>query len=301
MPIMKMMKPAILILTGLLLLPVPTWGQSNKVSEENHTVSEEKRELIRRLNRKICFIANKNDFLSFKRMLKVVGEHHLGEAITVEEAYPYIRCNELLADNIDLFRVAVENPELTVFSTEFIFYFLENVSDKTLLGRIVSCRNDFGDGCLDIFDHIEKNANEHSNNALIVNEYKRLAGGLQSKLNKLGGPIRDPEFCREYLDELPRCQARVEDSTMKEIKGLRDLWAERVAVEGKLQGLDTIKETKRLWVGEDPWEKYVPVEYRHLNFEEERKRLIPQLKRLDTRLRERCRDAPRMARIYCAQ
>ncbi len=204
MPIMKMMKPAVLILTGLLLLAAPTWGQSYKVSEE-------KRELIRRFSKSICQLAKNNAFGAIKSILKKAGVRYLGEEITIEEAYPYIRCNEMFADNIDLFRVVAENPQLISFTVNFIFHFTEDVADKSLFGKILHCRKDFGTGCVDVLEHVEKNRKKRSSHASLRRKYDKLSKILVSQLARVDLGSRDLQFCREVLDEPPHCQA--EDDT----------------------------------------------------------------------------------------
>ena len=83
---------AVLIPVGLLLAAGPTFGQSYKVSEE-------KRELIGKFRRKLCQIVSENDFFRIKKILKNAGKRHIGKEITVDEAYPYIYCNEMMASN----------------------------------------------------------------------------------------------------------------------------------------------------------------------------------------------------------
>ncbi len=176
-------------------------------SAQSYDVSEEKQKLIAKLNKRVCRYASENKFYDIKKLLKTLGERHVGEAITVEEAYPYIRCDEITAPNIDLFRVAVEYPHLKLFILNFLFHFVEVVDDKALLGKIVGCKRDFGYGCLDVFEHIEKNRRKMSGiNEVLVEKYDWLEHVLWRHTNY--GFIRDPKFCREVLDELPHCQAR---------------------------------------------------------------------------------------------
>ncbi len=176
-------------------------------SAQSYDVSEEKQKLIAKLNKRVCLYASENKFYDIKKLLKTLGERHVGEAITVEEAYPYIRCDEITAPNIDLFRVAVEYPHLKLFILNFLFHFVEVVDDKALLGKIVGCKRDFGYGCLDVFEHIEKNRRKMSGiNEVLVEKYDWLESALWRRTNY--GLIRDLKFCREVLDEPPHCQAR---------------------------------------------------------------------------------------------
>ncbi len=189
---------AVLILVGLLLAAGPTFGQSYKVSEE-------KRELIGKFRKRLCQVASKNNFYGIKKILKNAGKRYIGEEITIDEAYPYLYCNESMARNIDLIRVAAEHPYLDVFVVEFMDHFTSDGSDKTMFAKLLMCKRDFGDGCLDVFEHIETNRRASLNNATIAKKFDFLKKILRIGLGRIGGPIRDPEFCREVLDEPRYC------------------------------------------------------------------------------------------------
>ncbi len=189
---------AVLILVGLLLAAGPTFGQSYKVSEE-------KRELIGRLREALCQIARKNDFYRIKTILKNAGKRNIGKEITIDEAYPYLYCNEMMASNIDLIRVAAEYPHLDLFLVKFTQHFTRDSSDKTMFAKLLMCKRDFGRGCLDVFEHIEKNRRAEQDNRIVIKKYDFLKKILRKRLGRIGGPIRDPEFCREVLDEPRYC------------------------------------------------------------------------------------------------
>ena len=175
-------------------------------SAQSYDVSEEKQKRIARLSEIICGFANKNNFHDIKKFLKKAGEHYFGEEITVEEAYPHIRCDESFAPNIDMFRVVVEYPHLELLLLDFLFHFTAEVEDKTLLPTILGCKRDFGYGCLDVYEHIEKRRRMHNEVESMVKKYDFLEHSLWRRTNY--GFIRDPKFCREVLDEPPHCQAR---------------------------------------------------------------------------------------------
>ncbi len=168
--------------------------------------SYDRSELLARLNKRICQIASDNDFDRIKKLLENFGKRYLGEAITFEEAYPYIHCNMPFVRNIDLLRMAVEHPQHKLFIIDFLFYFTEEVEDKALLSKIVGCKRDFGYGCLDVFEHIEKNRRQFSQSQLIVEKLDFLESALWRHIEH--GLIRNPKFCRDVLDEPPHCQAR---------------------------------------------------------------------------------------------
>ncbi len=222
--------PSAALIVAVLLLSAPAFGQSYKLSEE-------KRQFVVRLSKKICWIANRNDdFYQIQKFLKDNSEHHFGEEITIEEAYPYVSCDKPFASNIDLLRVPVEKPGLDLFVVDFTSHFVEDVSDQTLLGKIVSCRRDFGYGCLDVFEHIEKNRRKHSDIPTLDNKYGLFDWTLSQGLAKLGGPIRDPKFCREVLDEPRHCQGH--EAWRDSLKTIRE--ARRQRYEAQMY-LDEVK------------------------------------------------------------
>ena len=176
----------------------------------SYQLSEEKRQLISHFSEKLCRIAKKNDFYGIKKTLKIVGEHFLGEEITVEEAYPYISCYEPFANNVDLLRVAAEHPYLDKFYLNFLYDMPQNVSGKTLLRKVVMCKRDFGDGCLNIFEHVDVNRRRFTDEPSyeqLIREYNHFERTLAKTLKWAGGPVRDPKFCREMLDEPLHCHS----------------------------------------------------------------------------------------------
>ena len=214
-PTVRSVMVGALIVASLLLAVAP--------SAQSYDVSEGKQKLITRLSKIACRLASENNFHDITKLFKKVGMRYFGEEITVEEAYPYIRCDMPTAPNIDLFRVAVERPQLDLFFTSLIFHFAEVIDDKTLLSKIVGCKRDFGHGCLDVFEHIEKNRRVDSNNETFVKKYDFLESALWRRTNYAF--IRDLKFCRELLDEPPQCQAREKgtetEATTKAVLTLR--------------------------------------------------------------------------------
>ncbi len=192
---------AVLILVGLLLAAGPTFGQSY----QSYKVSEEKRELIGKFREGLCEVARENNFFLIKTILKNAGKRYIGKEITIDEAYPYLYCHEMMASNIDLIRVAVEHPLLDVFVLEFVEHFITPGSDKTLFARLPMCKRDFGRGCLDVFEHMEKNRRKRLHHTDFTKKYDFLKKILRIGLGQIGGPIRAPEFCREVLDEPRYC------------------------------------------------------------------------------------------------
>lgn len=181
---------------------------SGSPSQGYPSISEAKRGLILRLRKSLCHIAGSNNFFGVKEILKNAGKRYVGEEITVEAAYPHIYCNEMMAANIDLIRVAVESPHLELFWVNLVYHFVEGDASnagKTMFVRLPMCKRDFGYGCLDVFEHIEKNRRILSN-AVSTGQYNFLEKVLRKGLSRIGGPIRDAAFCREVLDEPLHCQ-----------------------------------------------------------------------------------------------
>lgn len=78
--------------------------------------------------------------------------------MSVEEAYFLLRCDRHLASNLDLLQVSAEIPVKTKHALqELVFYLVKKAYERELLGKIVSCPRDFGRGCMNVFEHIERN------------------------------------------------------------------------------------------------------------------------------------------------
>ncbi len=179
------------------------WNRDREVAHFHHRAYLE--DVVILLRKRVCQIAGENDFHRIRKILKNTGKRYIGEEITIEEAYPYIYCNEPMARNIDLIRVAAEQPWVDIFLAELVWYFTGNVSDKTMFAKLLMCKRDFGDGCLNVFEHIEENRRGSLNNTTITERFDFLKKILRIGLGRIGGPIRDPEFCREVLDEPRYC------------------------------------------------------------------------------------------------
>ena len=171
-----------------------------------YPISEDKQALVARMSKIICEKAIRGDFYHMKMMLKNAGRRYLGEAITIEEAYPYIRCRGSSRGGTDLLGIIVENPANDLFWVSLILYFEEEANHVNVLRKLVSCKKDFGSRCLDIFGHIENRRRIYSDNPIFAEKYDYLETFLRRRINPLGGPLRDPQFCREVLGEQAYCQ-----------------------------------------------------------------------------------------------
>ena len=163
------------------------------------------KEFIDRINGGLCRSYSENNFSRFRTILKNSSLRALHREMPLEEAYQYLRCNQFSAENIDLLRMTPEIPiKAREAAQELVDYFVEEADDKTLLGKIVSCRLDFGYGCLNVFEHVEKNLRESRENTAQVkalNDFKALL------LNNLDERdlIYDTAFCRRYVGQPAHC------------------------------------------------------------------------------------------------
>ena len=164
-------------------------------------------ELIRKIDNGLCRSFSENDVAVIHRRLKNASRRFMGREVTLEEAYALLRCDQLFAANLDLIRVPIEIPMKTgAAGQELVLWFTTEAQDKRLLGKIVSCRRDFGGGCLNVAEHIEKNMREATERdslfrARAIKEFKEVLYQNIPEENL----IYDREFCRLYVREPPHC------------------------------------------------------------------------------------------------
>ena len=166
----------------------------------------EEEELMAKAESGLCRFYFENRFDLARKALRNSSKRILGRELTMERAYRYIRCKQPSAENIDLIRVSAEVPGRTPASTqELVDYFVEEVTGgKFLLGKIVMCERDFGRGCLNVFEHIEKNRKESEGNDVrveVLNYFKSL---LDYNLDD-EHLIHDRAFCRTFFEEPEDC------------------------------------------------------------------------------------------------
>ena len=137
--------------------------------------------------------------------LKKFSPKIAGREMRLEEVYLGVRCDTWFSKNIDLIRLAIEKPLDTSLSVKgLIRYFTRDARPKGLLEKIVLCRRDFGHGCLDVFDHIEKNLEEAKESPYETKYLKRLKRNFDKRLNP-DLLERDVAFCQNFLDEPLYC------------------------------------------------------------------------------------------------
>ena len=179
-----------------------------RASNDGKRLSEE--EVLAKLSGSLCYAFSENDFPGLLKILKNGSRRLLGREIPLERAYFHIRCSHPFwnAGSFDLLRVMAEEPLLSgLAAREMVSYFTRQTPNRALLGKIVSCRRDFGFGCLDVPEHLERNAQTalrrgYKPKARILQDFKSfLLEKVSEKHLK-----RDRTFCRQFLDEPRTCQ-----------------------------------------------------------------------------------------------
>ena len=158
---------------------------------------EKQKELVGKIHHGLCYAFSQNNMAQAKDILKNSSIRFLGKELTLEHAYRHLRCSFLNASDIDLFRVPVEEPtraELT--GQSLVYYFVREAEDPFLMGKILMCKRDYGRGCMNVFEHLERRLGFASENPVltkVLNNYLLL---LRSNARTL---THDGEFCRAYL------------------------------------------------------------------------------------------------------
>ena len=121
-------------------------------------VLKEEKALIQKIGRALC---HSYDELNFKRLRKILrrsAERFIGREMPFERAYMYLQCDDDNLGPVDLFQVSAEDPTgFNMVAAEMIYYFADELQDKFLLGKILMCRRDYGHGCENVFERIERN------------------------------------------------------------------------------------------------------------------------------------------------
>ena len=168
---------------------------------------EEEQKFVAKVDRLLCSSLRRNNFVHLQKLLKRSSQRFLGREMRLERAYGYLRCDHIEAENIDLIRLLVEDPLGTdKVAQELIDYFVEEVKNgEFLLGRIVMCKDDFGQyGCLNVLEHAEKNLKEATGRPYrtkALTNFKRL---LHDRLDE-GHLKYNRNFCRAFLGEPDHC------------------------------------------------------------------------------------------------
>ena len=160
---------------------------------------EKEAEYIGIIHQNLCRMFASNDWKKMTTVLRKTSQRFLGRELTPDRAYRHIRCSLPYARNIDLIRVTVEKRLKTRMAAElFVDYFVSVLEDPFLLGKLLMCRRDFGFGCMNVFEHIEKNLKDSEKDPHRTRALNNLELILRSTSRIL---THDGEFCREYFLE----------------------------------------------------------------------------------------------------
>ena len=161
---------------------------------------------LKRLGRPLCDQYKRNDFSGMRLMLKNYSPRYLGREMTLEEIYPYLRCEVNAVEGLDLFRVSLEDISLDVAFQELINYFAHRIKDEILLGKILMCKRRISSKMyLNIFEYLEEKIGNVNISERVLQGYREFLQSLEVHFPE-GRPECDPDFCRVYLSNPPsRC------------------------------------------------------------------------------------------------
>ena len=158
---------------------------------------EKQKELVGKIHRSLCSSFSRNNMDRAKKVLKNSSIRFLGKELTLEHAYRHLRCSFLNADNIDLFRVPAEEPARAESTgRSLVYYFVREAEDPFLMGKILMCKRDYGRGCMNVFEHLERKLGFASENPVLTKLFNNYLELLRSNARTL---THDGEFCRAYL------------------------------------------------------------------------------------------------------
>ena len=147
-------------------------------------------------------------------MLKY-AEDYFGEDVVFEEMYPHIRCHQLDALPLDLprmdyLRLIIERPEYSInFLVHLMSYFHNHAKYPEFLGKVLSCRVKYHEGCMDYIERINERISYYTrmNNGVKRRELLTKIRAFLLKQTPVAGPIeRDVRFCQEILHEPLACR-----------------------------------------------------------------------------------------------
>ena len=186
----------------------PSVRNDDGLTFEEAVASEAKpiEEGLKRLGRPLCDQYKKNDFGGMRLMLKNYGPRYLGRELTLEEIYPYLRCEVNAVEGLDLFRVSLEDISLDVAFQGLINYFAHRIKDESLLGKILMCKRRISSKInMNIFEYLEDKIGDVHSPERVLRRQREFLQKLERHFPE-GRPECDPDFCRVYLSNPPsRC------------------------------------------------------------------------------------------------
>ncbi len=163
--------------------------------------------LVERISRGLCHSYDDEDNLkSLRKVLRRSAERFLGgREVPFERAYMYLNCYQFPLGDVDLLRMTAEDPFGTNRAAKGVIdYFVDELQDKFLLGKILMCRRDFGHGCVNLFENIEVNKKTSVEFPEIVKALKRFERHLRRAVDN-EHLKRHVGLCRTFLKEPEHC------------------------------------------------------------------------------------------------
>ena len=173
-------------------------------SPSEHVLKE--KELVERIGPSLCRSYSHNNLKRLRKIVRRSAERFLGgREVPFERVYMYLNCFDLVLGDTDLLRVTAEEPIGTNRAAkEVIDYFVDELQDKFLLGKILMCRRDFGHGCVNLFEHIEVNKKTAAGYPDKVKALKILEWHLRRAVDN-EYLKRHVGLCRTFLKEPEHC------------------------------------------------------------------------------------------------
>ena len=164
------------------------------------------KELVERISPSLCRSYANNNLKRLRKILKRSAERFLGGwEVPFERAYMYIKCLDPVLGDTDLLRVTAEKPIGTNrIALKVMDYFVDELQDKFLLGKLLMCRRDFGHGCVNVFEHIEVNKKGVVDYPQKIKALKLFEWKLRRAVNN-EHLRRHVGLCRTFLKEPEHC------------------------------------------------------------------------------------------------
>ena len=178
------------------------WGRPLFSPSEQHL---REKALVERISEALCHSYRANNLKRLRKILKRSGERYLGRGVPFERAYIYLNCYQPAFGDTDLLRVSAETPrDTSSVALKLIDYFVDELQDRFLLGKILMCRRDFARGCLNLFEHIEENVKGVVDYPEKIKALKLIEWKLRRAVDK-EHLKRHVGLCRAFLGEPEHC------------------------------------------------------------------------------------------------
>ncbi len=164
------------------------------------------KELVERISRGLCHSYDNNNLKRLRKVLRRSAERFLGgREVPFERAYMYLNCYQPVLGDVDLLRWTAEKPiETNSIALKVVDYFVDELQDKFLLGKILMCKRDFGPACFNVFEHIEANLETIADLPERIKGLKFVKRLLHDNLDKEHFR-RHVGLCRTFFKEPEHC------------------------------------------------------------------------------------------------